>query len=83
MSDQPTPVAGMPATIHIGSDSYAARVVSVASPTRIFIAESRDDEKGSMWSKRKDGRWRPKGAGRNSGYSLGLGYAKDYRDPSF
>lgn len=71
------PTEGMPCTVGIGSDSYGHKVAKVLSPKRIQL----DD--GWVWSKRKDGRWRPKGSGKNSGYSLTLGIARDYRDPSF
>lgn len=73
-----TPVVGMPCTVGIGSDRYGHKVVKVVSATRIVL-----DDGMSSWSRRKDGRWRPAGCGRNSGYYLRLGVAEDYRDPSF
>lgn len=75
------PTEGMPCTIGIGSDRYAAEVVKVLSPKRILIG--RGGGKTEEWSLRKDNRWRPKGCDERSGYSLALGHAEDYRDPSF
>ncbi len=80
-----TPLEGMDCTINIGSDRYAAKVVKVLSPKRIEITQNRfsDPGKGEVWSKRNDGRWRPAGSARRDGFSLTLGEAVDYRDPSY
>jgi hypothetical protein len=82
------PTAGMPCTINVGSDSYAAQVVRIMSPKKIrvaygYVLEKVPESDGEEWSLRKDGRWRPKGTSFNSGYSLSLGVAVDHRDPSF
>lgn len=80
MSNAIAPTENMPATIGIGSDRYAAKVAKVVSPKRIIIERNGRQE---VWSLRKDGRWRPQGAGANSGYYLVLGKAETYMDPSF
>jgi hypothetical protein len=76
-----TPTKGMPCTIGIGGDSYAAMVVEVINSKRIKI--QRTGGRVEVWSLRKDNRWRPQGSGANSGYYLGLGHATDRMDPSF
>lgn len=79
-----TPEKGMPATIGICGDRYPAMVVEVLSKSRIKIAHTNNgvaEDRVEVWSLRKDNRWRPQGAGANSGYYLTLGRAEDYRDP--
>lgn len=80
---------GMPCTISIGSDRYAAKVIELLSPRRIRVVEEYALERdpnapGMVWSLRKNGKWRPKGelivAG---GHRLTLGTAVTYLDPSF
>lgn len=70
---------GIPCTVGIGSDRYAGKVAKVLSPKRIEV----NGPGGGFWSLRDDGRWRPKGSGKRTGFFLILGVAEDYRDPSF
>lgn len=63
-------LVGLPATISIGSDRYAAKVVRVTART-IVVSH------GQVFRFTKRG-WQ---AGRS--YRLAVGYAEDYRDPSF
>jgi hypothetical protein len=79
------PVDGMPCTICVGTDRYAAHVVKRLSPKRISVVYNYDktDDDATVWSLRKDNRWRPKGASRRSGMRLVLDVAEDYLDPSF
>lgn len=84
-----TPEKGMPATFYIGTDSYAMKVVWVtyfmsgarAGQVREVMAqiENRAPERFVMT---KAGRLAKKDPSGNYG-SLVIGYARDYRDPSF
>ena len=69
-------LVGLPATIHIGSDRYAAKVVRVTAKT-IVVSRHEGDTDGQVFRFTKRG-WQ---AGRS--YRLTVGYAEDYRDPSF
>lgn len=79
------PVANTPVTICVGSDRYAGHVVKRLSPKRITVTYDykNNDEDVGIWSQRKDGVWRPKGADRSHGMRLVIGVAEDYLDPHF
>jgi len=66
-------------TFHIGSDSYAMHIIA-STPKRI-TARYWGDDREETFTLRNDGRWRLSGA-RNYG-QLSIGFARDYRDPSF
>ncbi len=78
----PNPYIGMPATVHIGSDSYATSVVEItyfkegkrAGEVKTIVTGHRDLE----FRLNKWGRYRAQ-----ESFGLGLGYARDYRDPHF
>lgn len=79
------PFAGTLCTICVGSDEYAGHVVKRLSPKRITVAYDYEqtDENAGIWSLRKDGVWRPKGADITHGKRLVLGVARNYQDPHF
>lgn len=77
---QPTPVVGMPATYSIGSDSYAAEVVSVSKSGHKIEARVGRGSKAETFTRRKNGAYVL--AGTTYGH-LTLGMAREYRDPSF
>jgi hypothetical protein len=68
------PYVGMPCTLHVGSDSYAGKVLLVSKSLKTITLED-----GTVARLRKDGRYR---TARNL-RSVSLGVARDYRDPSF
>lgn len=78
----PNPYIGMPATVYIGSDSYATEVIEItyfkegkrAGEVKTIITGHRD----LVFRLNKWGRYRA-----NEHFGLGLGRAIDYRDPSF
>lgn len=77
------PYVGLPATMSVGSDSYAGVITSVernGSVIRWGHNGARLGE-GAEYTRRQDGHYREKGS--NASRRLILGYAKDYRDPSF
>jgi len=69
---------GTPCTVMIGSDRYADKVSKITRSGRHILLEQ-----NGIWSRRKDGRYRPVGGHGNSGYRIVFGFADDYRDPSF
>lgn len=78
---EPTPTVDMPATIHIGSDSYAAKVVYVA-PSKAFIrveytAQGGHQGRVERFNRCADGRYRKRP------YWLSLGHATEHMDPHF
>jgi hypothetical protein len=73
---------GMPATFGIGSDAYAEEVTSwtyFKSGVKAGLVRTVTTN-GGVYTIRKDGRLRPDGSDYGS---LIVGYARDYRDPSF
>lgn len=70
-------LVGLPATISIGSDSYAAVVVS-ATPKTITAAYANRDGNGAP----KVFRFTKSGWSHRS-HHISIGQARDYRDPSF
>jgi hypothetical protein len=85
------PAVGMPATFGIGSDSYAMTVVAIeyfktgaraGQVKAVFAAdEGRTPERFVMT---KQGRLQKRDQYESRFYgSLSIGYARDYRDPSF
>ena len=75
-------LVGLPATISIGSDRYAAVVVSATPSLKIICVEFRGypDSERMRFTLRKDGGYRSTGRG---SYRLTVGIAHDYRDPEF
>lgn len=81
------PVVGMPATVCIGSDTYAARVTDVV-PARgrrrqsvwIRMDHSPDVQSRFVPSRAQPGIWDDAG---NTGRRAYLGAAHTYRDPTF
>lgn len=76
------PEVGMPATIFIGSDSYATEVVAIT----YFKEGKRAGEVKEIHTTHRDlvfrlNKWGSYRA--NEHYGLGLGFARDYRDPHF
>jgi hypothetical protein len=77
----PPAEVGTPATMSVGSDRYAGHIVSVsASGRKIGFAMLGRDDVDCYATLRKDGRYRRVGS---DSTSIGIGYATDYRDPSF
>lgn len=75
------PSVGCEATYGIGSDSYAGRIVKVSpSGKKIAFAHEGSEVASFEATLRSNGRFRPVGS--DSGY-VAIGYARDYRDPSF
>lgn len=77
---------GMPATMYIGSDSYATEITAV----NYFKSGNRAGQVKSVEIKWFDGIkkftakiWEHGVSFSSEYYSLGLGYATDYRDPHF
>lgn len=89
---EPEPVAGMPATYHVGSDDYPCTVVERVSPTRAIIGFD-DVRRGVFFvpdqgerivvSRRRDGTWRPMGDSRGSRTRVTFGERRHYMDPHF
>jgi hypothetical protein len=77
-----TPYVGMPVTYGIGAGKYAGDVVNRLSPTKIVI-RYRTLGRYEIWTLRKNGQWKPKGAKQWSGVYLVLGKDTEYRDPEF
>ena len=93
---QPEP--GMPATMHVGSDSYPGYVQRTStarngSPTSVYVAKLFWDSDSKCWAPdasavrkytlRKDGRYRESGTSPRGGSSLTLGRAQQRQDPHF
>jgi len=84
-----TPEKGMPATFYIGSDSYAMTVLWVtyfmsgarAGQVREVMAQT-ENGAPERFVMTKFGKFAKKDPSGNYG-SLVIGYARDYRDPSF
>ena len=74
------PKVGMPVTINIGSDTYAAEVVRVTPSLKSVWVEYLpvSGAEPMKFMLKKSGTYRDAGGCR----SLTLGVAKDYRDPS-
>jgi hypothetical protein len=73
------PAVGVPATIYVGSDSYAATVTAVsASGHRVTLSNTIGGSETATL--RPDGAYRL--LGRRGGL-VAFGFARDYRDPSF
>lgn len=66
---------GLPATISIGSDSYAARVVKTTAKT---ITAAYDHSGKQMTFRATKHGWTYR-----KHHHLAVGFARDYRDPSF
>ncbi len=73
-------VVGMPATYHIGSDSYGGTIVDIKRNGRTLVFQLTYQRVAEEFTLRKSGTFYAKGS--NCGY-LTLGVAEDYRDPSF
>lgn len=70
-------MVGLPATISIGSDSYAARVVR-ATRTTLLVAWGRQDDRNAVAYRLTSRGWTYK-----RHHVLSVGLAEDRRDPSF
>jgi hypothetical protein len=82
-SERPlTPYVGMPVTYCIGSDRYAYEIVKATLSLKTVWIKSTDknDIRIVKFTLRNDGYYTE--TGKNCGF-LRLGYAEDYRDPSF
>lgn len=81
-----TPAVGLSATLCIGSDRYAGKIVAVSATKSVITFEYErttwhPESKQVRATLRKDGLYRPARCGR--GTFLTLGVARDYRDPHF
>lgn len=72
------PVAGMPATICVGTDRYAATIVSVSKSGHKVVAkyDGRDSEERTFYLGKH-------GYRSQQSYRLRVGVREDYRDPCF
>lgn len=84
-----TPTVGMLATYGIGSDAYAMVITAVSRTGHrveaMHIADETDPtsilgNQVRTFTRRRNGKYRSVGANYDH---LGLGYARNYRDPSF
>lgn len=85
------PKVGDLATFYVGSDSYAYIILEVTyfqygkRAGQVKTATGRSESVTTTWAMRENG-LRAIGGSAGSQYyygSVGIGYAKDYRDPSF
>lgn len=80
--------ANFPATVGIGSDSYAATVTDVKRDAdgeikSVTVRRESCEDDVTTFTRRTRGNFKVKGSKRGSGYYLTLGMRKTYLDPSF